>query len=224
MGMGDNRIGTDATYPDGSPLPPHTYDYVQYDAAGNDLLLFKGSTELGEQVKAIAIPHLFNLDSLSWRHGPKHRDAILNSGGWTTWDATRRAIWGHAGDDGGGNAFLAYSPDGENEDGTFGRWGKRYANKFPNRANHNCMQVDSDGQVILVMNHQVDASFAINPGSPELPPARLKSSGEKPNLSAYASLEYSVPIRLSPIPTTSRVLPIPRVKLGLGRAAMSSAS
>ena len=33
-----------------------------------------------------------------------------------------------------------------------------------------------------------------------------------------------VPIRLSPIPTTSRVLPIPRVKLGLGRAAMSSAS
>ena len=34
----------------------------------------------------------------------------------------------------------------------------------------------------------------------------------------------TVPIRLSPIPTTSRVLPIPRVKLGLGRAAMSSAS
>ena len=32
-----------------------------------------------------------------------------------------------------------------------------------------------------------------------------------------------VPIRLSPIPTTSRVLPIPRVKLGLGRAAISPA-
>ena len=37
-------------------------------------------------------------------------------------------------------------------------------------------------------------------------------------------IENIVPIRLSPIPTTSRVLPIPRVKLGLGRAAMSSAS
>ncbi len=35
--------------------------------------------------------------------------------------------------------------------------------------------------------------------------------------------EYTVPIRLSPIPTTSRVLPIPRVKLGLGRAAISPA-
>ena len=35
--------------------------------------------------------------------------------------------------------------------------------------------------------------------------------------------EQTVPIRLSPIPTTSRVLPIPRVKLGLGRAAISPA-
>ena len=34
---------------------------------------------------------------------------------------------------------------------------------------------------------------------------------------------HRVPIRLSPIPTTSRVLPIPRVKLGLGRAAISPA-
>ena len=34
---------------------------------------------------------------------------------------------------------------------------------------------------------------------------------------------HTVPIRLSPIPTTSRVLPIPRVKLGLGRAAISPA-
>ena len=36
-------------------------------------------------------------------------------------------------------------------------------------------------------------------------------------------IHHSVPIRLSPIPTTSRVLPIPRVKLGLGRAAISPA-
>ena len=37
------------------------------------------------------------------------------------------------------------------------------------------------------------------------------------------SEDQTVPIRLSPIPTTSRVLPIPRVKLGLGRAAISPA-
>ena len=39
----------------------------------------------------------------------------------------------------------------------------------------------------------------------------------------YVNNLKGVPIRLSPIPTTSRVLPIPRVKLGLGRAAISPA-
>ena len=39
----------------------------------------------------------------------------------------------------------------------------------------------------------------------------------------YYNDELTVPIRLSPIPTTSRVLPIPRVKLALGRAAISPA-
>ena len=188
---GTGAMYPSATYPDGSPLPPHTYDYVQYDSLANDLLLAKGQTELGKQVKAIAIPQLLNLDTLSWRRGPKHEDAILNSGGWSTWDANRRVLWIHSGDAGGGNAFLAYSPDGENEDGTFGRWGERYDNKFQNQANHNCMQIDPTGKVILVVNHQRDALFAINPEIPALSPAPLRDSGERPELSPYASLEYS---------------------------------
>ena len=63
---GAGALYPDSVYPDGSPLPPHTYDYVQYDPRGNDYILFKGQTELGPNVKAIAIPHLFNLDT---RHG-----------------------------------------------------------------------------------------------------------------------------------------------------------
>ena len=180
-----------ASYPDGSPLPPHTYDYVQYDSVANNVLLAKGQTELGKQVKAIAMPHQLNLDTLSWRRGPQHEDAILNSGGWSTWDAKRRVLWIHAGDAGGGNAFLAYRPDGENDDGTFGRWGERYGNKFPNQANHNCMQIDPAGNVILVVNHQRDALFAINPEIPALSPAPLRDSGERPELSPFAALEYS---------------------------------
>ena len=119
---GEGAVYPDAVYPDGSPLPPHTYDYVQYDEVGNDFLLLKGQTELGPNVKAVAIPHLFNLDTLTWRRGPRHPSAILNSGGFTTWDAKRRVLWGHSGDDGGGNAFVAYCPDGVNPDGTVGSW------------------------------------------------------------------------------------------------------
>ncbi len=45
-----------AIYPDGLPLPPHTYDYVQYDEAGNDFILLKDQTALGPDVKAVVIP------------------------------------------------------------------------------------------------------------------------------------------------------------------------
>ena len=100
---GEDAVYPNAEYPDGSPLPPHTYDYVQYDEVGNNYLLLKGQIELGTRVKAVAIPHLFNLDSLNWKRGPEHPSAILNSGGFTTWDAKRRVLWGHSGDDGGGN-------------------------------------------------------------------------------------------------------------------------
>jgi hypothetical protein len=43
-----------AVYPDGSPLPPHTYGYVQYDAIANDYLLLKGQTELGSRCESYA--------------------------------------------------------------------------------------------------------------------------------------------------------------------------
>jgi hypothetical protein len=181
----------DSVYPDGSPLPPHTYDYVQYDPVGNDYLLFKGQTELGPDVKAAAIPHLFNLDTLTWRHGPQHPTAILNSGGWTTWDASRRAVWGHSGDDGGGNAFIGFSPDGDNGDGTFGRWSDRFPSKLPGVANHNAMQIDPLRDIIIVSAHGHDELYAIDPADPEREIVRLKSTGSKPVLRPYAAMEYA---------------------------------
>jgi hypothetical protein len=193
---GDEEYGAgarypDSVYPDGSPLPPHTYDYVQYDPVGNDYLLFKGQTELGPEVKAVAVPHLFNLDTLTWRHGPQHPTAILNSGGWTTWDASRRAVWGHSGDDGGGNAFIGFSPDGDNGDGTFGHWFNRFPSKLPGIANHNAMQIDPLRDIIVVSAHGHDELYAIDPADPEREIVRLKSTGSKPVLRPYAAMEYA---------------------------------
>jgi hypothetical protein len=188
---GAGALYPDSVYPDGSPLPPHTYDYVQYDPVGNDYVLFKGQTELGPDVKAVAIPHLFNLDTLAWRHGPRHPSAILNSGGWTTWDASRRVIWGHSGDDGGGNAFIGFSPDGANRDGTFGRWSRHFPNKLPGLANHNTMCIDPLRDVIVVAVHEVDELFAIDPADPEREIVRLESAGSKPALRPYAAMDYA---------------------------------
>ena len=192
----DNEYGAGAhyagsVYPDGSPLPPHTYAYVQYDPAGNDYVLFKGQSELGPKVEAVAIPHLFNLDTLRWRHGPRHPTAILNSGGWTTWDASRRVIWGHSGDEGGGNAYIGFSPDGENEDGTFGRWGEHFSNKLPEVASHNAMQIDPARDVIVVSVHAHDALYALDPADPGSEIVRLESVGSKPVLRPCATMEYA---------------------------------
>ena len=188
---GAGAFYANAEYPDGSPLPPHTYGYVQYDAVGNDFLILKGNSELGPHVKAVAIPHMFNLDRLQWRRGPRHASAILNSGGFTTWDASRRVLWGHSGDDGGGNAFVGYCPDGANADGTFGRWGPLHSNKFPGIANHNAMQIDPMRDLIVVLVHARDALYAINPGDPAVPAASLRSSGMRPRVAEYAALEYA---------------------------------
>ena len=180
-----------AEYPDGSPLPPHTYGYVQYDAIGNDYLILKGNSELGPKVKAVAIPHLFNLDRRQWRRGPLHASAILNSGGFTTWDASRRVLWGHSGDDGGGNAFIGFCPDGANANGSFGRWGPLHANKFPGVANHNAMQIDPTRDIVVVLVHARDGLFAINPADPAAPAVPLRSSGVRPCIAEYAALEYA---------------------------------
>jgi len=192
---GEGAVYQDAEYPDGSPLPPHTYGYVQYDPAGNDFILFKGQLELGPGVEAVAIPHMFNFDSLAWRRGPRHPAAILNSGGWTVWDEKRGVLWGHSGDAGGGNAFLCFDPCGDNADGTFGRWGDMFPNKLPGEADHNAMAIDPACAIIVVAAHGCDALCAIDPALPERPLAPLKSSAGQPRLREYAALEYAPNLR-----------------------------
>lgn len=179
----------DAVYPDGSPLPPHTYGYVQYDPLGNDYLLFKGQAELGPDVRPTPIAHMFNLDTLTWRRGPKHESATLNSGGWTTWDAARRILWGNSGAD--GNAFIGFSPDSGNDDGTFGSWGRLFPNKIPDAADHNAMAIDPLRDIIVVLVHGLNALYAIDPAEPEKAIVRLSSCGSMPTIMPYSAIEYA---------------------------------
>ena len=188
---GQGAVYPDTVYPDGSPLPPHTYDYVQYDAVGNHFLLLKGQIELGPYVRAAPIPHLFNLDEMTWQRGPRHPSVILNSGGFSTWDASRRVLWGHSGDDGGGNAFVAYCPDGMNSDGTVGSWKECHPSKLPGEANHNSMQIHPDIDLVFLALHRRDALAVVDPGNPNHPVKAAVSLGQKPRLHAYAALEYS---------------------------------
>jgi hypothetical protein len=185
---GAGAVYPDAVYPDGSPLPPHTYGYVQYDPVGNDYLLLKGQLELGPDVKATPIPHMFNLDSLTWRRGPKHPSAVLNSGGWTTWDASRRILWGHSGEN--GNGFIGFTPDGANRDGTFGSWTTLYSKKVQ-PADHHAMALDPVRDIIVVAVNAANALYALDPSAPAAEMVRLSCSGDQPVLAEFAALEYA---------------------------------
>ena len=170
---GAGAVYPDAEYPDGSPLPPHTYGYVQYDPVGNDYLLFKGQIELGR--RALRLSAHLNLDSLTWRRGPKHPSAIVASGGWGTGDTLRGVMWGHSGDD--GNAFLSFSPDGDNGDGTFGSWGACYPKKMWDAADHNAMQIDPVRDIIVVVVSAFNGIYAIDPSAPDRDIVPLASAG-----------------------------------------------
>ncbi len=188
---GEGAVYPDAIYPDGTPLPPHTYEYVQYHPLNNLFILLKGQLELGPHVKATPIPHMLHLDTLTWHRGPKHESAILSSGGWTAWDASRRLLWGHSGDDGNGNVFIGFNPDGENDDGTCGSWGKHYPNKIPGAANHNTMEIDPVRDILVIAVNAADALYAIDPKDPARPVATLAATGSKPKIHEYAALEYA---------------------------------
>ena len=185
---GEGAVYPHSVYPDGSPLPPHTYGYVQYDPLGNDYLLLKGQTELGPNVQSVPIPHMFNLNSLTWRRGPRHPSAILGSGGWTAWDATRRILWGHSGDS--GNGFIGFCPDADNGDGTFGSWTTLYPKRIQT-ADHNAMAFQPARDIIAVIVGSADALYAIDPSAPDREIVRLSSSGDRPKISEYAALEYA---------------------------------
>jgi hypothetical protein len=186
---GAGAVYDTAVYPDGSPLPPHTYGYVQYDPVGNDYLLLKGQRELGPNVGPTPIPHMFNLDTLTWRHGPKHPEANLASAGWSAWDPKRRILWGNGGSD--SNAFIGYSPDKENADGTVGRWTEMHPNKIPAEADHNAMTFDPIRDMLVVAVSASNALYAIDPADPAKPIAPLNSSGERPTIEPYCALEYA---------------------------------
>jgi hypothetical protein len=185
---GAGAVYPESVYPDGSPLPPHTYGYVQYDPVGNDYLLLKGQVELGPDVKATPISHMFNLDSLTWRRGPKHPSAILSSGGWTTWDASRRILWGHSGKS--GNGFIGFTPDGDNGDGTFGSWTALYPKKIQS-ADHNAMAIDPERDMIVVVVSAANALYALDPNAPAGDLAQLSCTGDQPLLAEFAALEYA---------------------------------
>jgi hypothetical protein len=87
--------------------------------------------------------------------------------------------------------LLSAITDGENAHGTFGRWGVLRPNKFPGVANHHALQSDPLRDIVVVLVHARDGLFALNPADPPAPAEPLRSTGVRPRIAEYASLEFA---------------------------------
>ena len=109
-----------AEYPDGSAIPPHTYDFVEYHPRTNSFVLLKGQTELGPPSNETAVPiaHAFDLGQRKWRRSPQNGDVNIYSGGFSVYDSKRDVFWVEGGSS--SSDFRKFDPNTSNADGTFG--------------------------------------------------------------------------------------------------------
>jgi hypothetical protein len=114
-------------FPDGSPLPPHTYDYVEYDPGTRRMLVLRGLQQLrvpGNGVSA-GSPHAFDLASRRWLRGATHGAPVI-SGGFSAYDPVKRVHWtASPGKASAGLRWFDAAP--RNPDGTIGAWSERIA-------------------------------------------------------------------------------------------------
>lgn len=108
----------DARYPDGTPIPPHTYDQVEYHPLTNSFITLRSMAD--NTPSNAPIPFMFSFDTRTWRPGPRNTRDHHSSGGWSVYDASRDLFWAEGGS--GTDAFSSFNPNGLNADGTYGRF------------------------------------------------------------------------------------------------------
>ncbi|MBN8279076.1 MAG: hypothetical protein J0M16_00520 [Gammaproteobacteria bacterium] len=114
---------TSTSYPDGSPVPPHTYDYVDYHPASNSFVLMRGLQDGYQSTNAtsLAITHLLDLDTGKWRRSRQNGSLRLHSGGITCYDQVRDSFW-ILGASTTTNQFTRFDPNVTNSDGSVGSY------------------------------------------------------------------------------------------------------
>lgn len=115
-----------AEFPDGSPLPPHTYDYVEYHPATRSFVVLRGLQKLGVPGGPYSSgpPHLLDLETLRWHRGASHGLSVA-SGGFSCHDGKRQLLWSES--PGPRSAGLrSFDPSGRNADGSYGKWSADY--------------------------------------------------------------------------------------------------
>jgi hypothetical protein len=83
-------------YPDGSPVPAHTYFYPIVDPVNEQFIVTKGVSSYTASTRdsTLGTWHIYNLAAAAWRRGVPHPlNTLHRSGGRAVWDSRRGCIW-----------------------------------------------------------------------------------------------------------------------------------
>jgi hypothetical protein len=131
----------DTAYPDGSPVPPHTFEFVDYHPGTNSFVLLRGvedgvaSTNATDQFRT----HMLDLDTGQWRKSRRNGNLGADGGGVSCYDSNRDVFWA-LGPSSTSNPFTKFDPNVNNSDGTVGAY-----------TNYNALA------------HEIDAAAACDP-------------------------------------------------------------
>jgi hypothetical protein len=182
-----------AEFPDGSPLPPHTYDYAEYHPGSNSFVILKGLQQLGVSggVVSGAPAHLFRFHDQRWYRTPVSA-APYGSAGWSAYDSLRDVFWVNPPGYTPRAGFRSLSLDGRNSDGSIGSWSGAIGPRKQGGGD-GVAAYDPVHDIIVYTDFRQSrpAAFAVDLGRPAEPSERLKLGGAAPSLTTAHGWEWS---------------------------------
>jgi hypothetical protein len=177
----------DGRYPDGTPLPPHTVDRLEYHAKTNSLVALEAETNnLGGYTTSTA--YMFSLDQRRWRHSQKSQRS-MGAFGYSAYDTKRDLFWTEGGYTGAENPLSSFDPSPALPDGTYGAFAQ-----YVSQVNTNgCVAAyDPMHDIVVVTIFRGGTEIkAIDVGNPAVGALTLKQSGAPPKLVAGHGWEWS---------------------------------
>lgn len=178
------------SFPDGSPLPPHTYDYVEYDPGTRRLLVLRGLQQLRVPGNGVSSgsPHAFDLASRGWLRAASHGAPVI-SGGFSAYDPVKRVHWtASPGKASAGLRWFDAAP--RNADGTIGAWSERIAD-VPLAAD-SVAAIDPDRRLLVYTRFRQGGDvFAVDLAVGRPRAIRIAYGGDTPMLESAHGWEWS---------------------------------
>jgi hypothetical protein len=174
----------DGMYPDGSPVPPHNYDQIEYHEGTNSLIVFR--TMISNLPTNAPVAAAYSFDAGAWRHSTPNSLDHHSSGGWSAYDAARNVFWAEGGE--GSTALTRFDPSATSG-GRFGSW----TNFSPKVRTTDAVAARDPVRDLLVIQEFRESGkiYGVDAKNPSAAAVVLSQGGAVPAKQAGAGWEWS---------------------------------